>query len=121
MAGRSMTIVTNSSGMSFFASSWAQAARLSAQPSLAVAASSRATALMLNGYQHDGGCEATRAERHNVRAIGGALLPAGVKMLDRLVVVSTGEFDSVYRSGPDRSEPSTHPDLRTHPSRIIRS
>ena len=52
---------------------------------------------MLNGYQHDGGCEATRAECHNARAIGGVLLPAGVKMLDRLVVVSTGGLDSVYR------------------------
>jgi len=52
---------------------------------------------MLNGYQHDGGCEATRADCHNARAIGGVLLPAGVKMLDRLVVVSTGGLDSVYR------------------------
>jgi DNA repair protein RadC len=79
------------------ASSWVQAARLSARPILAVAGSSRATGLVLIRYRHHGDCEATLAERRSAGAIGVACLRSGITVVDHLVVVSTGAFDSVYR------------------------
>ena len=57
---------------------------------------------MLIRYRHHGDCEATLAERRSAGAIGGARLRSGIKVLDHLVVVSTGKFDS----GRDRRSAS---------------
>lgn len=78
------------------ASSWAQAARLSARPILTTAGSSRASAVILVRYRHHGDAVPTLAERRSAGAIGAACVRHGVRLLDHVVVVGTGAYVSAF-------------------------
>jgi DNA repair protein RadC len=78
------------------ATCWAQAARLSARPSLLTAGSSRASALVLVRYRHHGDCKAGLAERRSAGSIGAACVRSGLTLLDHVVVVGTGEYASAF-------------------------
>ncbi len=78
------------------ATSWAQAARLSARPILTTAGSSRASAVILVRFRHHGDAVATLAERRSAGAIGAACVRHGVRLHDHVVVVGTGAYASAF-------------------------
>ena len=85
------------SGHIVLASSWVQAARLSARPILTTAGSSRASAVILVRYRHHGDAVATLAERRSAGAIGAACLRSHLPLHDHVVVIGgTGQYASAY-------------------------
>ena len=83
-------------GHAIVATGWVQIARLSAHQILSGANASRATGCVIVRYRRYGLPSATEVEQSSFRSIAGACWHHGLTVVDHLVVVATGEFDSDF-------------------------
>jgi DNA repair protein RadC len=83
-------------GHAVVATGWVQAALLTSRPILAGADACQASRCILVRYRTYGATSPSEAEDRSFRTIAAACSRYGLAVSDHLVVVATGEFDSVY-------------------------
>jgi DNA repair protein RadC len=83
-------------GHAIVASGWVQASRLSAMPIVAGAQASRATGCVIIRYRRYGRLSATEVEQSSFRSIAGACWHHGLVVVDHLVVVGSGGYNSTF-------------------------
>jgi len=83
-------------GHAIVATGWVQFARLSAHPIIVGAQASRATGCVLIRYRRYGLPSATEVEQRSIRSIAGACWHHGLVVVDHLVVIATGRYNSAF-------------------------
>ena len=87
-------------GHAIVATGWVQSARLSAHPIVAGAQASRATGCVIIRYRRYGLPSATEVEQRSFRSIAGASWHHGLVVVDHLVVVCNGGYNSAFLGEP---------------------
>jgi DNA repair protein RadC len=83
-------------GHAIVAIGWVQIAHLSAHPIVVRAQASRATGCVIIRYRRYGRLSATEVEQSSFRSIAGACWHHGLVVVDHLVVVGSGGYNSTF-------------------------